>query len=143
MHTSSINRGSEKARKDGCVAMLKSERTRRRVFAAAIAIGFSVQLSFAHVHHDPDGEIVSWYPKDCCGNGDCKPVTAVQRVGAGIWLKTADGTAMFVGSQEPRQPSHDSRWHICVRFDHDAQTLVLHCVFEPKGTVIRSLPNRV
>jgi hypothetical protein len=113
--------------------MLNAERTKRWVFAAAIAIGFSVQLSFAH----------SWYPKDCCGNGDCKPVTEVQRVGAGIWLKTADGITMFVGSQEPRQPSHDLRWHVCVRFDHDAKTLVLHCVFEPKGTVARPLPNRV
>jgi hypothetical protein len=42
---------------------------------------------------------------------------------------------MFLDSQEPRQHSHDLRWHICVRFDHDAQALVLHCVFEPTGTV--------
>ena len=118
--------------------MLKAERTILGLFAIVI----SAQLSLAHVHHDPDGKTVTWYPKDCCGDGDCKPVTEVQRVGAGIWLKTADGTTMFVDSKEPRQHSHDLRWHICVRFDHDAQTLVLHCVFEPAGTVFRLLNNQ-
>jgi hypothetical protein len=125
------------------IAMLKAERTKRSISAVAIAIWFSVQLSFAHVHHDPDGRTIAWYPKDCCGDGDCKPVTEVERVGAGVWLKTADGIAMFVGSQEPRQHSHDLSWHVCVRFDHDAQTLVLHCVFEPRGAVFWSLKNQI
>jgi hypothetical protein len=118
--------------------MLKAERTILALFAIVI----SAQLSLAHVHHDPDGKTVTWYPKDCCGDGDCNPVTEVQRVGAGIWLKTARGTTMFVDSKVPRQHSHDMRWHVCVRFDHDAQMLVLHCVFEPAGTVFRLIDNQ-
>jgi hypothetical protein len=114
--------------------MLKADRTSLGIYATTIAIWLLAPISLAHVHYDPDGQAVTWYPKDCCGNGDCKPVTEVQRVGAGIWLKAADGTTMFVGSQEPRKNSPDLRWHMCVRFDYVAQTLVLHCVFEPKGT---------
>jgi len=45
---------------------------------------------------------------------------------------------MFVDSREPRQHSHDLRWHICVRF----WTTMRKCwfftvVFEPAGTVSR------
>ena len=92
-------------------------------------------MSHAHVHYDPDGNSVNWYPKSCCGNGDCQPATQVRQVGAGVWLQTADGSTLFVDSLQPRRRSHDLRWHICTRYDSDAQTLILHCVFEPGDAV--------
>ena len=93
-----------------------------------------IQPLMAHVHADPDGNSVTWYPRACCGNGDCKPVTEIQRVGAGLWLTAADGTTVFVGLGQPRLSSRDMRWHICVGYDYDAQSPMLHCVFEPPAT---------
>jgi len=121
--------------------MLVARRTTHGFCALVLALTISAQLTIAHVHHDADGRAVTWYPRDCCGEGDCKPVAEVQRVGAGLWLKTADGLAMFVDPQEPRHHSKDSRWHICVRFDYEAQAFVLHCIFEPNGTALRVTPR--
>jgi hypothetical protein len=120
--------------------MLKSIQLVIGMYAVGIATGIYASSLDAHVHHDADGRAVTWYPSDCCGQGDCKPVTEVQRVGAGFWLKTADGIEMFIASAEPRKQSHDLRWHICVRFDHDAQSMVVDCVFEPDGTADNGRP---
>jgi len=92
-------------------------------------------MSQAHVHYDPDGNSVHWYPKSCCGNGDCQPATGVRQVGAGVWLQTADGSTVFVDSLQPRRRSQDLRWHICTRYDSDTQSFILHCVFAPGDAV--------
>lgn len=84
----------------------------------------------AHVHQTPDGEVIAWYPHDCCGNGDCAPAAGVERVGAGVWLKREDGASVLIDAAQSRRPSPDRHWHVCLRFDHDAQAMV-QCVFEP------------
>jgi hypothetical protein len=99
-----------------------------------IIVPFST-ISRAHVHYDPDGNSVNWYPRSCCGNGDCQPAAEVRQVGAGVWLQTADGSSLFVDSLQPRRQSQDLRWHICTQYDSDAQMLILHCVFEPGDAV--------
>ena len=114
--------------------MLKNIKTASVSYAVLwIAIGLFSTVSRAHVHYDAEGNSVNWYPKSCCGNGDCQPATKVRHVGAGVWLHTADGVTLFVDSLQPRRQSQDLRWHICTRYDADAQTVVLHCVFAPGG----------
>jgi hypothetical protein len=113
--------------------MLKRIKTASRYSFFWFAIVLFSPVSRAHVHYDADGSSVNWYPKTCCGNRDCQPATEVRHVGAGVWLHTADGVTLFVDSRQPRRHSQDLRWHICTRYDHDAQTLVVHCVFEPGG----------
>jgi hypothetical protein len=114
--------------------MLKTIKTASASYSALwLAISLFSTVSQAHVHHDADGNSVSWYPKICCGNGDCQPATEVRHVGAGVWLHTADGLTLFVDSRQPRRQSQDLRWHICTQYDYDAQTIVANCVFEPGG----------
>ena len=115
--------------------MLKLMITAAMTMIVVLASGLLTQSSYAHVEHGGEGGTIAWYPRECCGNGDCKPVTEIERVGAGVWLKTADGPPVFVGMNEARQPSPDLKWHICLRYDHEVEGLVLHCVFEPGGRV--------
>ena len=89
-------------------------------------------MSSGHVHQRDNGETTGWYPRDCCGNGDCRPATEVQQVGAGLWLKAADGTTVFHSTGDHARASQDRHWHFCVSYDHDAQAYVVRCVFAPQ-----------
>lgn len=82
----------------------------------------------AHVHLGPDGTTTSWYPRDCCHDGDCHPVSELKALGDGLVMTTEDGTRLFVPSQSARRPSLDSRWHVC--FDPGEKPAIL-CIFEP------------
>jgi hypothetical protein len=95
-------------------------------------------MSSGHVHQRDNGETTGWYPRDCCGNGDCRPATEVQQVGAGLWLKAADGTTVFHPTGDHASASQDRHWHFCVSYDHDVQAYVVRCVFAPQGA---SLPR--
>jgi hypothetical protein len=97
------------------------------VVALIVATVAQVQ---AHAHQGKDGQTMH-YPRECCGKEDCSPVSRTQRVGAGIWLYLADGTHHLITAGEKRRLSGDGDWHICTRFDHEAQTKVVTCVFEP------------
>ena len=88
-----------------------------------------------HTHHDSDGSKVSWYPKECCHEGDCRPVVSIKRASHGFWMTTADGQTVLIGPSDARRPSLDARWHICTgpgEMD-DAGPQVL-CVFEPANS---------
>jgi hypothetical protein len=87
-----------------------------------------------HTHVDPDGSTVVWYPKECCHDHDCRPVATIQIAKQGLWMTTVDGLTVLVGADEPRRPSHDMRWHICLGLDDFDHNTVIQCVFEPPST---------
>jgi hypothetical protein len=100
---------------------------------AGLSLASVAAISFAsaHVHHGADGSSVSWYPRDCCHDGDCHPVSHLQTLPNGFLMTTEDGTTLFVTSQKLRRQSHDSRWHICFGSHEYVDVL---CVFEPPGS---------
>jgi hypothetical protein len=104
-------------------------RKRASLLAAfAVLSPFARLPALAHIHHGSNGENVSWYPADCCQNGDCQPVTRVRRSQGGLLLTGENGLTLFFSSQKPRLRSRDGLWHICV----DASEIpVVRCVFEP------------
>lgn len=86
-----------------------------------------------HTHVDRDGTKVSWYPRDCCNDGDCQPAVSVRLDGEELWFMTADGRTVGARADKPRRTSLDMRWHICMTTDGD-ETLDIHCIFEPPST---------
>jgi hypothetical protein len=85
----------------------------------------------AHEHHGSDGISVDWYPRDCCHDGDCHPVSRIQSRPDGLLITTEDGTTLLVSSQKIRRPSHDSRWHVCFGA-HEVHDVL--CIFEPASS---------
>jgi hypothetical protein len=84
----------------------------------------------SHVHVEPDGSTVSWYPKECCHDEDCQPVATVRVSPQGLWMTTIRGQTILVGSDEPRRQSPDMRWHICLGLvGHN--DIGIQCLFEP------------
>jgi hypothetical protein len=87
-----------------------------------------------HVHTSPDGTVVDWYPKDCCSDGDCRPVDKVVRASQGVWLTTTEGFTVLVGPKDRRLPSHDARWHVCINPMAEPPTESVTCIFEPSNS---------
>jgi hypothetical protein len=101
------------------------------ISTVAIACAWAVLPAFAHVHHVPDDSIVSWYPRDCCSDGDCHPVSRIRALSDGLLMTTEEGTTLFVGPSNQRRPSHDNQWHICFGAHENPAVL---CVFEPPSS---------
>jgi hypothetical protein len=109
---------------------------RSAAIVICIAIGLPAALSRSvesHTHHDSDGTTVSWYPHECCHQGDCRPVIRVQRGPEGLWMTTSDGLTVLVGPRDARRASRDMRWHLCIAPD-DTETQKIRCVFEPPNS---------
>ena len=84
----------------------------------------------SHVHVEPDGAAVSWYPTECCHDRDCQPVASIRETPVGLWITTVDGQTVLVDREEERRPSRDMRWHICLgAFGHNDVAVL--CLFEP------------
>jgi hypothetical protein len=124
---------------------------RQFLSAASAALLLASSSANSHIHTERDGSTVSWYPQDCCRDGDCRPVAKIWTAPHGLWMETVDGQTVLVGPKDKRQPSKDTRWHICLHFDADLQLLEIRCIFEPPNAVSRlhngswqemSLPNR-
>jgi hypothetical protein len=90
----------------------------------------------AHTHIDPDGSAISWYPIECCDNGDCRPVASIEPTSKGLLMTTVDGYRLIVGETQTRRPSRDNRWHVCLGEDVAEENNPPHvrCVFEPPNT---------
>ena len=99
------------------------------VFAAAVVLP-SMPVR-PHKHVESDGDVVSWYPTECCNDGDCRPVATVRRAPNGLWMTTVDGYTILVGPKDVRRLSRDTRWHVCIGTELDDPTPRLRCVFEP------------
>ncbi|MBK3664034.1 hypothetical protein JJE66_22775 [Bradyrhizobium diazoefficiens] len=97
---------------------------------AAFAVATGLPAT-AHVHVGPDSATTSWYPRDCCHDGDCHPVSELKALGDGLVMTTDDGATVFVPSRSARRPSLDSRWHVC--FDPGEKPAIL-CIFEPANS---------
>ena len=102
-------------------------------FIASVALAAFSFPSRSHTHIDPDGTKVSWYPKQCCHDRDCQPVTTVRPTPNGMWVTTVSGQTVFVGDDETRRPSQDARWHICLGKDI-FQNVIIWCIFEPPNS---------
>jgi len=88
-----------------------------------------------HTHVDPDGRAVSWYPKECCNDRDCRPVVSIKAAPNGLWMTTGDGQTVLIGPSNARRPSLDARWHICSGpGDMDDAGPQIICVFEPANS---------
>ena len=85
-----------------------------------------------HTHVEADGTTISWYPKECCHEGDCRPIAQISPAPQGLWMTTTDGFTVLIGPQDKRRPSRDLRWHVCVGVDDvDNITPRITCIFEP------------
>jgi hypothetical protein len=91
----------------------------------------AVSSAVAHVHHGNDGPSVSWYPMDCCHEGDCHPVSRIESRPDGLLMTTDDGTTLLVSALKARRPSPDSRWHVCFGAQEVHEVL---CIFEPPNS---------
>jgi hypothetical protein len=110
-------------------------------FNRAIRIGLAAAfIAFAfpanpHTHVEPDGNAISWYPKECCHDGDCRPVASIKPAYNGLWMTTVDGHTVLIGPNHERRSSRDMRWHICIGLDDiDNQTPRITCIFEPSNS---------
>ena len=68
----------------------------------------------------------SWYPLDCCGDRDCRPVACSE------FSADGNGGVMFRGRSVPRhqlRASQDAGCHVC-----SSQISQVNCVFLPGVT---------
>jgi hypothetical protein len=87
----------------------------------------------SHTHVSPDGTTITWYPKECCHDRDCRPVARVYPAAQGLWMTTVGGLTVLVGADQHRRRSLDMRWHICLGKDAYENTIV-ECLFEPPNS---------
>jgi hypothetical protein len=105
------------------------------ISAASIMMLLASPPASSHVHTEADGSTVSWYPRECCHDGDCRPVANIKAAPNGLWMTTVDGHTVLIGPRDRRRPSKDMRWHICVGADDvDNTTPRITCIFEPPNS---------
>jgi hypothetical protein len=115
------------------MTLLRRRPANRLIVAGAMVIGCSL-VGHAHTHHDPDGSTVDWYPQECCGEGDCRPVATLKSAPQGLWLTTVDGQTVLIGPRDQRRPSGDARWHVCLVAGERDYPPQVACIFEPSLT---------
>jgi hypothetical protein len=104
------------------------------ISVACIAMLLAQPSAQSHTPIAPDGSTVTWYPHECCHDGDCRPVVSIERASNGLWMRTAGGQTVLIGPADERRLSRDMRWHICLFFDSHEQILKVRCLFEPPNT---------
>ncbi|MEM9028931.1 MAG: 2TM domain-containing protein [Pseudomonadota bacterium] len=73
--------------------------------AAALLIGPLRDQVHAH----------SWYPYECCDDGDCAPVISTERLSLGqAIIVVSKFGRVEVPDSFPRRPSQDNQMHICI-----------------------------
>ena len=69
-----------------------------------------------------------WYPKECCGEGDCAPADSVRRRQDGTYLVMARGVSVMIPVDYTQwRKSPDGRVHICT------SEYLLVCAFRGPG----------
>ena len=64
----------------------------------------------------------SWFPHECCGNGDCKEIIEWRTEGDQWIIKTNEMTKI-VPTTFPIRPSQDNKRYLC------ATKLSVYCIF--------------
>jgi hypothetical protein len=101
---------------------------KRFVMMALIALAQSEATPlFAH----------SWYPHECCHDGDCAPADNVVRLAptirnASYFRVTSKFGTVDVPASFPTRDSPDGRMHICMNYGPFGSLEIL-CVFVPPG----------
>ena len=105
------------------------------ILAVLAPVVLAVGHARPHTHVEPDGSRISWYPHECCHDGDCRPVANLAQASGGVWMTTVDGYTIFAAAALKRQLSRDMRWHVCIGRDEvDEQTPKITCIFEPPSS---------
>ena len=69
-----------------------------------------------------------WYPKECCGQGDCAPADSVQRKQDGSYVVLARGVSVLIPANFNQwRKSPDGRVHVCT------SEYLLVCAFRGPG----------
>ena len=81
-------------------------------------------LAVSPIHEAPSG----WsYPKDCCANQDCRPISC------STIIDHPDGSVSWLGlifEKEKVKISHDASCHVCVGYDQSRRNVRYgHCIF--------------
>jgi hypothetical protein len=112
----------------------------KRLLRQILLVGLAAILSMimparSHIHVDPDGQQVTWYPFECCHDHDCRPVAAINSAPRGLWMTTVDGLRVLVDPRDQRRPSLDQRWHVCMGpGEMDDAGPQIYCIFEPPNS---------
>jgi hypothetical protein len=134
------NQARNAAEMDRAHPLAESVSMNNRFHALGCSILIAISLAMvatisgnAHTPTDADGSTVSWYPLECCNNGDCRPVASVNPTPQGLLMTTVDGYVVIVGETQKRRPSRDNRWHVCLGEDiaEEANPPHVRCIFEP------------
>jgi hypothetical protein len=76
----------------------------------------------AHTH--------SWYPRECCSDGDCMPADGIERDARGDMQVIVGRRRIWVPDGFAVRPSADHQIHICFHVD-DYKFLMPLCLFMP------------
>jgi hypothetical protein len=102
---------------------------KRRLVAIATALGVLATAPPSV----PDALAHSWYPRECCGDGDCAPADSVVHQDDGSWLVTAHGMVAVIPRDYPNwRRSPDAAVHVCIRKMRSGAEYVV-CAFRAPG----------
>jgi hypothetical protein len=76
----------------------------------------------------------SWYPQECCSNGDCTQADGIATDARGVRVIKVGHRQIGVPRDFPVRPSPDERIHICFRVistPEDGVFVMPYCVFLP------------
>ena len=98
----------------------------RSLIATVAAAGLLLSVPPSTLAHD-------WYPRECCGNGDCAPADSVVRRDDGSYLVISRGMAAVIPADYAKwRRSPDAQVHVCIRrLRSGAEYLV--CAFRSPG----------
>ena len=112
--------------------LLRAPRLLAATAALISALVIACAVSWAHSHVDERNK-VTWYPIECCHDGDCRPAEQLKHAAGGEWFRTIDGVTILADQRVERRTSVDGRWHICIGVD-DTETPFVRCIFEPSSS---------
>lgn len=98
----------------------------RRVAPMVAFAGLLCLAAGVHAH--------DWYPRECCGDGDCAPADNVVRRDDGSYLVTSRGMSIVIPADYNQwRVSPDARLHVCIRKLRSGSTYLV-CAFRSPGT---------
>ncbi len=93
----------------------------RALIAAPVLVVLCFQEARAH----------SWYPHECCSDGDCSPADAVFVDAHGETIVITGMSRLVVPHGFPIRSSPDNRVHICFSRSNTEEVTPIYCIFAP------------